>query len=427
MAGTGASIVIEELDPSGRNPTGRSLVLQGSTLPYAGASWSTDQTLTTDWYPGNSTDATQQLLGVKELPSSWSGAWHRTMMGTSPAIFTDVGDSIGTKIVSPHILYETIRTYFVLPGPLLRVSFNASGEVFNGVHSVDDAGNPVGTGQELSYSLVRVGRLKTITPSFQKITDIDWSMVFEWAGTGPVTSRVATVREEANVVSAALEYSENLANAIAQIQSQVPKRPYLSKTIGMLNQLAAAPGKLVDQFTSELSTAAFEFQKVASVAERFAQLPQSFSGAVQNMARSVQRNSKNTARQLERIPVELLVNTVFLPELVQAQVTYAEYGDITSSQIRKSYELDQLVFRQQFASSNTGQIPNNNNRGSGVGVLAVHICKEGDTPNSLAIHYFQDADRGDEICKANRLPWQTPKFQKGQILLIPAIPNQRVD
>lgn len=419
----GSYILIEELNGQGE-PTGRKLTLQGATMPFVGASWTTEQTIVTDWYPGNATDATQQVLGAKELPSTWTGEWRRRLMGREPATFVDVDTSVST-IVSPHVLFETIRTFFVLSGSALRVSWITAGPTWAGNPILDREGNPALAGQDVSYALVRVGRLKTITPSFNTISEIAWSMSFEWSGTGDRTNRTPTVREQVNLVAASTQFKNNLDAVAKQISKQTIKKSFLAKTIGSLNQLASAPTKLVDGYTSELSTAAFEFEKVTSVAERFAILPQSVAGSVQNLARSVGRNSRTLKRKLERIPVELMVNYVFVVDMMNAQGSFGEYEDIAQGQSDKAYELDKAVLEQKFAASNTGQIPNDDSRGSGKGILAIHICKEGDTPNSLAIKYYQDADRGDEICKANRLPWQLPKFTKGQILLIPAVPTQR--
>ena len=115
----GSEIAIEELTATEVGLLPRKLVLRGPSLPFMGAEWATEQNVKTTFYTGNR-EGTQQVLGPREVPSTWQGEWRRTMLGHDPAAYFDEFGA-NNAIVSPHILREIVDS-ILIGGAKLRVT-----------------------------------------------------------------------------------------------------------------------------------------------------------------------------------------------------------------------------------------------------------------------------------------------------------------
>jgi len=410
-----SQIVIQETQPArgGNLLLLRKVTLQGATLPLMGASWATEATIQTTWYPGNSDDATQQILGAKEMPSTWTGEWHRTMMGREPAEFVDADGSV-TKIISPHVLYELFRS-ILRAGNALIVTWATRGKVYDGIPDLTD-------GREENYEITRTGRLKNITPSFDRHTDINWSMTFDWSGTGLAVKRVASVTEEGTIDQSTRDIINNGLNTLLSLapgKFKTGLKPPKYLTLGQLETIAKAPLVAINAFQRKVRSTISDFRRAVGVAARFVNLPSSIANATVNLAQESMTQANRVVDELGRIPTELMSNQKYVIPVVRAKNNTSVYQDESEAHAAIAYNLDQLVRAKAFAASNTGQLTGKDIRPSGSSVLAIHICKAGDTPNSVALKYLGNADLGRDILQANRLPWHLPTLSKGQILVIP--------
>lgn len=114
MAGTSEILIQEELTARHRE-----IVLRGAGLPLKGANFPATQRVVTTWYPGNSAQATQHVLGPIEKQSQWSGEWNTTRLLQQACLFRDAG--VETQIVIADDLRSLLEDLF-RGGALLRKS-----------------------------------------------------------------------------------------------------------------------------------------------------------------------------------------------------------------------------------------------------------------------------------------------------------------
>src|SRR5437868_2429735 len=79
----------------------------GGGLPFWGAGWASSLQVSTSWYQGNDS-ATQQVLGPREMPSTWSGEWTRTILSRTPCKVRE--DGVESDVVSAMVLREAVET-----------------------------------------------------------------------------------------------------------------------------------------------------------------------------------------------------------------------------------------------------------------------------------------------------------------------------
>src|ERR1700722_1773414 len=119
-----AGSVITIAETSGTQARRVSLI--GSALPDWGASWKTSQKVVTDWYPGNGTTATQQVLGPREMPSTWEGQWRRNMMVRAPSSFGSAAQT-DQPCATPATLRDFLDLVF-FQGARLQVTWTVTKE-----------------------------------------------------------------------------------------------------------------------------------------------------------------------------------------------------------------------------------------------------------------------------------------------------------
>ena len=289
----------------------------------------------------------------------------------------------------------------------------------------DTDGDPInGNGRQANVQIVRVGRLTKFATPIDRHTDIGWSMTFDWSGRGGDPARVVSISEEADIQNISRDVVANLKAAIAKRDDLFGKTPQFL-TLGQLENVAAYPTKLVNEFATNMNDVAQKFQDAANVAEKFAQAPVSMAVAMRNLAARTKKLSNRFTDTCGRIPTELFLSTTYSwVEALKAKNQNAQFQDAAEAAAISAYVLQKQTQTARFDSSNSGQVTVRDGRGGNKNIIGVHVCKEGETPANVSLKYYQNMDHGTDILKANRLPWYLAKFQKGQIIMIPALTAQ---
>lgn len=422
LANFGSSITIAELDPAGPGWEPRQVVLYGPGQPFMGAEWGTTLQVKTKWYPGNP-QATQQVLGPQEMPSQWEGAWRRTLMGKAPSIYIDE-TGLSNQIVSPHILREVVED-IQRRGMRLRVTWAVRGRMVVG----DPNAN--GSTQEENVQILRDGRLTEFTCPIDRHTDIRWRMKFEWSGRGDQTARVASTRDDqalgdiANAIIASTAVTGLAINAKLRSIKDSVRKSADTFSLGQLEALASAPQKLVSDFTTKLQANVSTFKRIGDIAKRLRAEPFQIANSVVDFARNTTAVANQFVDAMGRRPPEQLTLKTRVADILRAQRYFGQTSDAAVVNARRGYELD-VRMRQTLAQpGNSGFVSVRESLTTRQGLLiAVHVCKEGETPQRLSIKFYGDADHGPDILRANRLPLYTPRFFPAQILMIPALTNR---
>lgn len=399
-----SAVIIEELDGEHRKVT-----LSGPALPFQGASWKSHQNVVTRWYPGNGAQATQQVLGPSELPSSWEGMWRRTMMARYPSTVEDSGGVV--QVTRPKTLRDVLDSIF-FGGSRLRVSWITTGdeEVKNGKQSFRDA-------------IVREGRCTDWEFPHDRVHDIGWKFTFEWYGRGAVVQSVIATRE-ADKPDIPAQVGQSLADVVAKINenrlmaanSRIP-RSANSFSLGQLEALANYPKKLLGEFTRNLNKISSSFKQLTGIINTVRNLPFSLAnGVVASL-----RNAKSVIHQFtdtfSRTPVELQTLSRQLRDLTRTTEYHGRVYEAAQLSARQLQQLESSVHRPTKAGGNgAGSIKSST-------TIAVHIVKQGETLQTISRKYYGSPDHAVEIAKANKLPWHITNVDRGTPLVIPVLSN----
>lgn len=403
-----SALIIEEL--SGDGTTRRELRLLGPALPHMGAEWAFENGLATSWNPGNP-EATQQVLGPRELPSSWQGTWRLPQMTRLPSRHRDV-DGSESDLTSPQLLRDLFED-FGRKGRRLRVSWVVSGEGIPGVPGV----------------LTRVGRIANAHFPHDRTTDIAWSAEFAWLGRGNPRQLVVASRGD-NIPSAmaALEasmtatYNLIVLNKIVASNARVP-RSATQFTLGQLEVIAGAPQKISETLARSLSKVTLQAQQAGQIAKKVRSQP----SAVENSALSVARGALQAANQFDeemgRAPAETLSARATASDVMRAADHFAHVVDAALLVLVRAHAVSRQI-RTTNPGSQKDQLPPGQRARAG-DLLARHVVRDGETPQSIAVRYYGNADCDLEILRANRLPDHQVALRRGSILVIPVLKAAR--
>ncbi len=108
--------------------------------------------------------------------------------------------------------------------------------------------------------------------------------------------------------------------------------------------------------------------------------------------------------------------------MARAQKYFANVATQMTAIARRGAELDAKLRSPVVSGANRGTVSVRSSATTRAGdVLAIHLCKSGDTPGRVSSKYYGSADHADVILRANRLPPYTPSFRIGQIVVVPAL------
>lgn len=405
---TSNSLTIEEL--AGQQ---RKIVLTGSGMPHVGAEWSSMLSVKTRWYPGNGDEATQQVLGPQDPPSKWEGTWRRTMLSRSPAVVT-AGQAF--NVVDPHLLVDSVEAV-QRAGARLRVTWQAT---------TPDGG---------AFSRVREGRLVKFTHKWDRVTDVHWEAEFEWVGRGTQTQKVVATRDgSASDAKDALQaeltnFTGVLQTTNPSIFNSKPSIPGSSifDTLGQLEALALAPLALVTSISRKIEQEVSALKELGDMASNIANEPFAIAEAVSNLATNTSAVMNSFYDELSSQPVE---QQVLKDDVSTISLAANTFGKSIEAQRRLARRANEIGQQAQAARSRAMGRPSVGRQASsaldGTGLLAIHVTRKGDTPESLSRRYYRkNPDHYVDIMRANHLPWTQVTFDPGTTLIIPRLTGKQ--
>ena len=408
----GSSITIEEVTGSRK----WSVTLAGAGLPHQGAGWETDHRSPTEFYPGNFTQGTQQVIGPKEGPSHWTGIWRRTMLLRSPATITPGGQP--TQTATPSTLADFLEE-LLLGGARLRVTWTQTKNEY------------VGTTQSgpFTYQKVREGR-----PShhgFFPLTgdDIKWDITWSWVSRGGTQQKAVSTRDGDSSSNAA-QVQSSLTDAIAltgTLSPQSATNPLLPLsatplTLGQLETLDASFLSLSFGFNASLISLQAGFGVTADVGLSSS----TDTGQVNNSVLSLSVDTIGTCNDfvdaVGQMPVETMSQSDYAGD--QAYAALAAAQQVLQAWGVRDAAQKAATKARILASTNPGGGQKGRQQTSSTGpgqILAVYRTRDGDTPQALAMFFYQNADKAKSIMAANHLPLGQPSFPTGTLLMIPVL------
>lgn len=373
-----------------------------------GASWAMRVIVPTTWYPGNGDEATQQVLGPQEMPSKWTGEWRRTMLGQSPCLFASTGGS-QTPVVNPIDLMNIVES-MARAGQLLRVVWLVQ----------SDQGLSSQQGR-----LVREGRISELSFKPTRVQDIEWEVEFTWKGRGKTTARVTSTRGN-TINSDSAAYLNKLNKLIAaNTRASFAKFNPSAFSLGQLEALASFPTQLTDGLARSVQQLTGQVGQVIAIAATLTSQPTSVANRAIDLARNTVAQANQFYDTLSQIPIELLVKSPGtqskLADLLRATKVFGAQSDAARDLARSGQQFTAKLQQQAQSSANVGRVsptrltdPNQIER--------VYITRNGDTPQTVSQNFYKTPDHAVDILRANRLPWYTPTFSPGKILIIPVLP-----
>jgi len=422
MGNYSSTLTIEEIGV-GQGRTAKVLVLSGSGLPKAGVEWASETRMVTTWYPGNGEEASQQVLGPAELPTSMSGVWAITMLSRTPAFLTDENGT--NPITYPHTLREIIDSMW-RGGHRLRVTWAVTDQKRN------KKDNPFPESDfaldNVNAKVIREGRIKKFSCNFRRMQDIDWTLDFEWLGRGGVKRTPINTRAES--VLSELQQMQTEANAVlAKIDSRfrATKRTVMKSTsyltLGQLEAFANLPNALSKSMFRSMTRLVNQAKEISSLISKVNNIPNDIANNANNFAINTVAIANSMNDESGRIPLELMASKNKISTMVNGFVYVHQACDASVLLARRATSY--IAFAEKQKRNVPGTASNNGQRKNGAdttqGVLTVHITKDGDTPIRLSLKYYSSPDFGDLILKANRLPIYQTSFKPGKLLIVPAL------
>lgn len=405
--GYSSSIGIVELDAQ-RNPT-RTLSLRGGGLPkMGGANWGGENVLPTTWYPGNPTEATQQVLVAKEIPTQWSGEWRLTVINRAPCSWDDGTGEI--DVSSPGTLWDILED-LGRKGQRLRVTW-AIASSSDGV---------------ISRVVRREGRLLhwDFRPSYA--TDVEWTCTFSWVSRG-VTQMRAVAAREADVESATAALASSMQATIDAVNAKIVSsnanvlQSASSFTLGQLENLANAPLAIAQSLVQNLTRITTGLSQVGAIAVDIATLPFNVANIAIAFAKDATDQALQFSDAVGDIPAEATTVSDSVADLLTSFNYFSSVDDEAQSCAQAAIVAQQQLRTALSRNPGKGEVASNTLQGSGQGVIiAMHVVKQGETPQTIAQLYYGTVDKDLPILQANHLPWYQVTLDPGTILVIPQI------
>ena len=410
---TGANaVIIEEI--SGQK---RRLELRGPGLPHRGVAWKTELRMNTTWYPGNAQEATQQVLGPIELPSDWEGFWRLTMLNRCPCKYSE-GGGTPTDIVQPVTLRDICDGMF-RGGGRLRVSW-----IVSTVYTSSSGTRTTG-----EHNVIREGRCKSWEFPHDRVEDIGWKFQFEWQSRGGEMQKAIDTRDD-TFESAYAKFSaagENALRAIsdAKIRSIKSglKGSASSLTLGQLQALAGAPQALVDSFGRQVQKQLTTLQELTTFVNTVRSMPYALANSAVGIARNVVTVCNQTSASLSRTPPEAHTMTNNVNDLTRNACYLG--GVVIETQglarVAQAIETSSMLALSKLNARGAGNSNRTNQNTTQRTTLGVHIVRDGDTPLSISMKWYQSPNHAADLLRANRMPIDTVRLQVGKPLVVPSL------
>ena len=394
-----SQIVITEM--TGRK---RVVVLRGGGLPFQGAKWGGNLRVRTTWYPGNSAEATQSVMGPTEKPTSWQGMWRTTMLMRSSTVADINGDGTWTDITRADVLRDLLETIF------------RDGQKLSVVWRNQIALRP-------KSQLERVGRCSDWEFDYDRADDIGWTMTWDWKSRGGMQQKIARLRDEGpapdmdELMTAAEKLAQqvNMDFGLAHDALSVATQSF---SLDSLANFVNAPGELLKGFAGDITQIINRLKTIGDLIKQVRALPTSLYGQILAVANTAVSTANNFVDAMSQPTPESLVTNASASQLMGA-VGY--YGDaMTQADLMRDKA---LALRDQIKSAAQGQktilaiymVRGSVVQGFGAGAVS------GELLTSISLSYYGNADQTATIAKANGLPLNQQFVQRGTILIIPVL------
>lgn len=402
-------LVVEELGGQKRK-----LELNAYGLPAWGASWTTALQVRTTWYPGNSEEATQHVLGARELPSEWSGRWSRTGLGRSRCTYSE-GGGTGDPLFSPIFLRDAFDA-IIYGGQLLRVTWSSRKSTNNSTTNH-------------SQKIVREGRISEFTHSYPYADDINWSMSFEWTGRGAKAQRVVATRE-GNVSGDLLSLKDQLGEAVDKIEGptfNAVKRTFPEPTesldMGDLEALANAPGAIMENLSRELQQIQTQIGEFTDLVQTIRNIPSSIAKQAVDICANATAKCNQFIDEMSRRSPETNALDGSLKSLLLAHRTFGDPQTDAQEIIERARAI--MKGLDPALAGNPGGDENSNTNRTSIShdIQTIVVTRAGDTLPKISKRVYKTAEHAVDIAKCNGLPWYQIEVEPGTTLVCPVIKN----
>ena len=342
----------------------RSITLSGRALPYQEIGFPVSQKSVTIYYPGNQV-GTQQVLGPEVGDVKLKGVWKsRFLLDPNPEVggsevrlegFDDIPNEGGA--ISAEDLVRAFRR-ITIAGNTTRLEW--AGEV-------------------------RIGTIHQFTPTYLRVEDIEWELLFRCQSIGLLTPVRAAEREE---------NAESIRRALDELDAARAEEP---------------PG-LLDRARTAIREAIAEYRAAnARLADILTQIQTSAT-----LGTALFQNALTQLRRVIQIGQALKTGTLDLPYIDLLPFDAVE--NVFSAQNWKS-----LVGQQtrNVVAVSTRAVDNVSRRAV-PGVRATIIVRENETLRLIALQFYDDADAWPIIADANDLVGSD--VPAGTVLIIPEPP-----
>jgi len=411
VAGTSEILIQEELTARHRE-----IVLRGAGLPLKGANFPGNQRVVTTWYPGNSSQATQHVIGPIERQSQWSGEWNTTRLLQQPCLFRDAG--VETQIVIADDLRAVLEDLF-RGGALLLVTWTT---------------NPR---ESFTRTIVREGRCTDWNFAYDTIDDLKWTMTFDWVGRGKSQQKTLGADPNANagllqaLQLAATEYTKNidLGSALVSNKFNLPKSASRF-TLGQHEALVTSPSRLMRQFAQAANLIVSRTKYLGDIIDKVRNLPFEIANQAVDVATNAIASANAFVDSMSRTPVEEMALQQNVA-MVTRNASY--YGDATRQAqyvsvegVRTRSQFRSLAQGSTVATGEAGKGVPPINRSAGVGdvnrPLAIYLTREGDTLFSVSIKFYGSEAGMYAIAISNGFRASVTVLPVGRVLYIPSLP-----
>lgn len=381
-----SAVTVEEL-----TGTKRRVELVGSGLPFQGAGWAGLQNVVTQWNAGNP-EATQQVLGPQEMPSSWEGEWTTTKLASSPCGFAEAGGANQT-VVFPDTLvqiFELLRR----GGQLLRVTWNNESLI------------ELADGSQLprEFKVTRIGRLTEFEFNPDRMDDIHWRMTFDWAGRGEQQRKVIRSKGE-DLIALSRSNIIAAAAAVAAIQAPIRTDPPNRFRLGDLEAFTNAPLALVDDFARSANAISNRFKQLGDLVIDLKELPSAIANRGLDVAINATSVAAQFADELSREGPEAQTAKAKVSNLMKTGKYFSETQDGADRVADSSIEFSATIRRKRAANSRGGGLGTSSSSAKAKPneILAIHVPRQDDTFFSIAKKYYGE-DLSAELAKVNGFP-----------------------
>jgi len=288
----------------------------------------------------------------------------------------------------------------------------------------------LGQDQQVDFSVVRVGRLKSLKVSPDRVTDMKWSAEFHWSSRGDTSDKVASVRRDEDLALA----SSAVTRSIDALELQITSKKFASLnkiakgasklSLGQLEALANSPLAAVNTAMAKLRYNVNQFKRAGNIAKKLVSLPHAMANSVMDFARNTNAVANGLVDSFSQTPTELFSKKQGVSDVLRASKFFAQVSNSARDTARESSNLDLKLRQAIIAGAARGTLTVKESVTTRAGdLIAIHVCKAGDTPQRVSLKYFHNPDQAEPILRANRLPLHTPTFRQGLILVIPALFN----